>query len=736
MQEPRTTSDNLEKDLPGGEVEEPTNKSEKERLEILRGLAARVEEEFNARVKARKSKELEWIKCENLYNAPINTYGEDGGETPFNSTTKKRRPVPNIVRTKVDTAISNSVSMQFAGGEKNWDLFPAPNETDSENIDRCYLMEKEIETQLSQAKYALNSRKSMTDRVKLGTGVLKGPVNTGRRAVEYVKAGDTWITKVIERKSPSIVTVPLWRFYPDMSVTDFSEAEDAIEVHSMTTLALSQLIDHSGFDGEAIKRVINGDDSDPVGRVKPSDYNDKYVGLDADGWRRNPYLYRNRYLVFEYHGPVTYDEINKLGIIPDYESPTMEYYGEVWVCQGEVIRLELENIEGFYETPYSVSTWKNDPASLFGFGHPLLLADPQRVITQSYHMILDNASLTSGPQVAMHKKYIQPIDGDWTISPNKVWWLTDSTSSVESAIKFFYPTNVIGHIMPVLNLARQFAEEESATSSVSAGLPSPELGDTATGGLLMRQASTTLLDFLAEEWDDQVTEKVIRRMYAWNMQYNPKEEIKGNYIIDVKSSSEYKNKQLYIRDLERLQMETSQNPALAAIINTDELAKARLRLMSLPSNRIVKTDEEIAQYQQQQANQPNPAMIELQLKQGQLEIDKFRAQLAEKQLMFEMQQQQQRELWEHDEKMGANQARLAEANASVLKARTESQIEMIKLAKNDERFREQLMANKELAILAQQSRVFLEGMKDSRKAQEQELYAKEMDLKANFGSGI
>ena len=67
----------------------------------------------------------------------------------------------------------------------------------------------------------------------------------------------------------------------------------------------------------------------------------------------------------------------------------------------------------------------------------------------------------------------------------------------------------------------------------------------------MKHSSTTLLDFLAEEWDDQVTEKIIRRYHAWNMQYNPKPEIKGDYVIDVKSATEYKNKQMYIRDLER-----------------------------------------------------------------------------------------------------------------------------------------------------------------------------------------
>ena len=77
-------------------------------------------------------------------------------------------------------------------------------------------------------------------------------------------------------------------------------------------------------------------------------------------WGKNPYMYKNRYQVLEYHGPVAYDDLMKLGLEPTYESPTKEYFGEVWTCCGIVIRMELENIEGYYETPYCTSTWKRD----------------------------------------------------------------------------------------------------------------------------------------------------------------------------------------------------------------------------------------------------------------------------------------------------------------------------------------------------------------------------------------
>lgn len=720
------------------EVVTPEVKVDNERVEILDGLARKIEETFEERAVARLPKESEWVDSLSLYNAPLADVSRSSitSDDPFGrKAANKRRPEPNIIRTKCDTALANCVSMQFAAGEKNWDLFPPANTKDPQVTEACRLMEKEIEYQLDCTKYPFHARRAMEERVILGTGVLKGPVNTGKMKVKYERLSDgTWVPKVDDAKEPRVEYVSVWRFYPDMTVTEYEEGCDTIELHPMTSLELSQYRNHPGFDKEAIDEILYGD-GDKKQKIKPSTYNDSYAKITPEVWGRSPYLYKDRYQVLEYHGPVTYDDLCKLGLEPTYESPTMEYFGEVWVCCGKVIRMELENIEGYYETPYCVSHWKRDPTSPFGFGHPQLLADAQRVVTQSYHMILDNASLTSAPQVAMYRKYIQPVDGTYEMGPGKAWLLTDPTVNINNAIQFFNPTNVIGNIMPVLQLARQFAEEESATATFGTS-PSPQNQDSATGQLIMQHASTTLLDFFSEEWDDQVTEKLIRRMYAWNMQYNDKPEIKGNYSVDVKSSTEYKNKQMAVRDLERLSMEAAQNPEMAISVNMDELTRARLATMHLPSGRIVKSVEEVAAARQQQANQPNPQMVELQIKMMEADMRKAELALKQAQLQFEMQQAQQREAWEHQEKMGSNKAREMEAQAQVLKARSEVQVEMIKLASKDKQFMAKLQNDKEIASLDTHAQVFLKSMEEERKNEEVAAYNREIDLAATKGEGI
>lgn len=743
MPQPTTMYDEDNKELM--EEQEATRtpeQDEQERKEILNGLAKKVEELFQRRATQRVVKDGEWDTALRLYHAPLVDGDNYYSERPFDTKATKKRPIPNIIRTKCDTAVANSVSMQFAGDEKNWDIFPPANNNDPAVAFAAQAMSREIQTQLDACNYALESRRAMEDRVILGTGILKGPVNTGKPRTKYVKTGAAWIPQVVYDYTPTVVSVRPWRFYPDMDVTEFKDSRDAIEYHPKTKLELSLLRGHPGFDAEAIEEILRDE-----ANYSPSTYNTERMPLINSSVWSSPYMYRDRYTVLEYHGPITYDEACKLGLEPTYESPTSEFYGEVWVCCGKVIRMELENIEGHYETPYAVAVWKRDPTSVFGFGHPLLLADAQRVVTQAYHMILDNASLTSGPQMSMYQQYIAPVDGDYTIRPNKVWLLKDPSVKITDAINFFTPDNVIGNILPVLQLAREFASEESATTELAAGLSSPQNVESATGQLVLASNSTTILDFLAEEWDDQVTEKIIRRFYAWNMQYSDKEHIKGDFVIDVKSSTEYKNKQMHIRDLERLQMESAQNPALAAWINQDALARARLHLMKIPDHTIIRTPEEFQQYQEQLAQQPNPELMDMQLKQAEAARAERELALQEAKLQFEMQQAQQRELWEHEEKMGSNYARIQEAQAQVIKARSEVEAEVIKLAAKDRQLAMKLQADNAAKQNQIDAQVFMERMRQEAqlvtaqlnredRQMDQLLKAKEMELKDRHGTGV
>lgn len=702
-----------------------------EREAAFDSLARSIEAKYFQRARQRATKEAQWRRSAELYLGNLSIESYVASDKPFSETHSKNRPYYNLIANKCDIAIAQSVDMQFAGGEKNWDLTTSVDNPDPQENDRKNLMAKTIEAQLERCAYGRKVRRAIEDRVIYGSGILKGPVNTGKVYTKYEPLpGDpaVWIPTPSVDKEPSIEWVNPWFFFPDDSVNDFSQAADAIEVHPSSPIDLKKLRAHPGFIPESIEEVL---------KTAPEQYLADFYADFSDITESNPYLFKNKYMLLEYHGPITASELEKLSVDPPtYDPLDDEYYGEVWVCAGKVIRVELENIEASFEVPYALSCWKKDPTSVFGFGSPLLMQDAQRVARETWRMILDNASISSGPQVALHRTYVEPQNGSWELHPGKAWNLLDSSVDVEKAIQFFDVPNMTGNLLPILDMARQMAEEESMTPMIAGGLQGADTQESATGQLIMREASTTILDFLSEDWDDNVTEKIIRRMYGWNMQYNPNPAIKGNYSVDVRTATEYKNKQMYIRDLERLSMESKQDPEFGMMINRPALYRARLAAMHIPSLAIVKSDEEIAQAQQAAAQQPSPEQMEMELEQQKLQVQNRELDLKEAQLQFELQQQQQRELWEHEERMSANRAREMEAQATVMRVQGEKEIQFLQLAQQMETTKEKNAIMAQIAVLNDDTKRFIAEANAQSKARDQILTVEEMKMKRDLGTGI
>jgi hypothetical protein len=693
-------------------------------------LARSIETRFFQRAARRKTKESQWLKATELYLGNLVRSPSTTSDQPFGGADASSRPYYNIVASKCDIAIAQSVDMQFAGGEKNWSLGPGPNNRDPNNSERARLMEKEIEAQLERCGYGKKTRRAIEDRVIIGSGILKGPVNTGKLYTTYapIPGTDTWMPTPSVDKTLSIEWVNPWFFFPDDSVNDFCKVGDTIEVHPCSAIELKKWRHHPGFIAEALEEAL---------KAKPEEYLIQSYTDYSHITDTNPYLFKEKYMVLEYHGPISADELAMLSIEPPaYDPVNEEYYGEVWVCAGKVIRIELENIEASFEVPYALSTWKKDPSSVFGFGAPLLMQDSQRVAREVWRMVLDNASLSSGPQLAMHRTYVEPQDGSWELRPNKAWNLLDSAVDVEKAIQFFNVPNMTSQLLPILDVARGMAEEESMMPMISAGLGGADVQESASGGLMMREAATTIVDFLSEDWDDNVTEKLIRRSYGWNMQYNPLADIKGEYVVDVRTATEFKNKQMHARDLERLSMEVSQNPQAAMLVNQEELYRARLAVMKIPYGTIVRSNEEIAQIRAQQAEQPTPESIEMALREREIAVEERKLALQESTLEFERQQQQVREMMDHQERMSANRARELEAQAAVTRTQNEKDTQFLQLAQKMENDKERNALLARIAITNNETKKFALQLDANSKARKDLLTIEEMKIKNKMGTGI
>ena len=154
-------------------------------------------------------------------------------------------------------------------------------------------------------------------------------------------------------------------------------------------------------------------------------------------------------------------------------------------------------------------------------------------------------------------------------------------------------------------------------------------------------------------WDDQVTRPHLTRYYHFNMQYSPKEEIKGDYQVSPRGVRILMEKDQQAQALVNL-WPLMADPEIAAITDKRKAAKQLFGAYRLD---ILKTDEEIAQAEQAQQQQPqqNTAPIEAaniraqaQLQVAQLNQESDMAELQLKQQMAEAERAHEKEMKQAD----------------------------------------------------------------------------------------
>lgn len=713
------------------EIAELAEKAMLVREETERELAQEIEAKFLDRSRKRVNKEAEWVASLALYQGVLN-YGQNqytDAERPFEKRDTKRKPEVNIVARKVDVIVAQNWSSQFAGGNKNWDINAlsvqsSEGVTPQEAAIRAEGLEEEIYKQLNHCKYAAHARMAMEDRAILGTGIMKGPTNRLQMKKTYRidPASGTAIPVVTSHKMPSAIRVDPWLFYPDDTVQTIEECDEGvIEAHPTGKNDFVKLRNREDFRSDVIDEILRED---------PLNNETRNESMYAN-FSNNMELWKNKYTHLEYHGPISKDRLGKLGICPAYDTPVDYYYGEVWVCQGKITRIELSNIEGAYSVPYAVDVWQKDPGSIFGIGAPLLMQDNQKVVNVAWQMVLDNGSLSSGPQVIIDKTVLAPQNNTWDVEPWKIWLTTQYGQNVQNAIQYIDVPNRGEQLLAILHEAMSFAEMESGVNLMSQGLQSPTMGDpNATTTAIYNTNSTTINDYKNEQWDDNITQKVIDWMVDWNMQYNPNPNIKADFEVDVKSSTDLRSSELQAKNLEKVSVESAQDPVMGMVINRQNLTKARLSLMNLPSRGIVRSDAEIQAEQEKQAQNPQPDPETMKHEAAMRKLD-----LEEKELQFKATKEMEQAKMDFEERMRNADVREYEAQAQVLAADLNLRSQMAQLASRDEQGRQKILADLEKAQLQDQTKRFLAGMEHTVKTRNQALKEAEAKQAMKTGEG-
>ena len=634
-------------EVESAEMEMSPEEYELEIAERLHVFASRLNRLASEQVGKRSQIEQRWLDDIRQYHGE---YTND--EAAKLSRSNGSEVFVNITRNKTNAAEARLQDMLFPTDDRNFGIKPTPvpeldalakqePQTEQEvgpiqmardiqgRADQASsMMQDVIDDQLVESRYHIKARDVIHDACQLGTAVIKGPVIIGRTKKRWdVMPDGMSVLQVVEALEPSVERVDPWDFYPDMSAKSVTEAEFVFERRRLSKKQLREMAKLPGILVSQLKEVVrSGVKSSHIAKDFTDDIRN-ITGINTVGEG-------NKYEIWEYHGPISKSELmDALALTDEDEYSSVEtdelddeVEATVFFSGNHVLKVALNPMDSD-ERPYAIFNWEKDESSVFGFGVPCLMRNPQRVINASWRMMMDNAGLSVADQLVVNKELLYPADGSWDMTPKKVWYLRDKTRSVQEAFASFSTPSHQTELGNIFAMARQLADEETNLPLIAQGEMGQHVTKTSSGMAMLMNSSNIVLRKAVKNWDDDITSPLITRFYDWNMQFNERADIKGDFCIEARGSGALLVREKQQENLMIYSNISMNNPEYFRRRDWAELDREIAKSLEVPYDQITMSETEIAEREAAAAEQgapADPAMMRLemetQLAQANLEL--------------------------------------------------------------------------------------------------------------------
>lgn len=621
----------------------------------LSTLGALLQREFGQAENDRRLTEERWLKDIRQYRGK---YDPDVERSIGN----RSKAFVRKTRVKVKTVDSRVADLLFpAGSEKNWSCDPTPKPSIAEDsrkqieaqltqaaggqppsqqaLDEAVLavaresakrMTKTIEDQLIEARYKDACVKAVHSGNLYGTGVLKGPLverkvrTRFRHVVKTVKGANGQPTQVQawEQYNESYVVpfvdyVPLWRFYPDMAATTLDQCRYVYERHSMAKHEVLSLTKRRSFDAQKIVDYVK---ANPDGSVVARYYDNELKSIgEREATQASAF---GQYEVLERWGWIDGQHLKDAGVDVPEARIHETFFSNVWMLPGGcVIKAAIQPINGV-TWPYHMYYFDKDETSIFGEGLASIMRDDQEMLNAAVRLMIDNAAISSGPQLEIAVGLLSAMENVDEIVPWKVW-KRNRESPGQRAIHVVDLPSRVNELSAMAQMFEANADEVTAIPRYMTGENATTgAAGTAAGMSMLMAAANIVIKDLITSWDEGVTRPFIQAMYSWNMQFNQDNSIKGDYDVKARGTASLVAKEVRARQLNEFAAMAS-DPQDAPFIKRHKLLLQRAEANELSD--AVKTEDEVkAEQESEQAKQA--ADLQQQLVQAQLKEAQGRAE--------------------------------------------------------------------------------------------------------------
>lgn len=717
--------------------------SQKQEIEKLHGMFTKMRDEW---VQHRGTSDVEkrWRRAAQLYFGD----NKEAGTGEFENTLKngpparkqqdgnRSRVVINIVRPKVDQAAARMCEILFPTDDRNWGIKPTPLPdlaamvgNDAPTVDpatgqptgmtaneeaevvmkaakeAATAMERSIDDSLTECKYNGESRKGIEDGVRLGTMVLYGPFPARQTSKVWIPQPDgTQVLQINESIVPASMRLDPWDTFFDPSCgNDHQRGRGFFFRRSVTRKELRRLVGLPGFDAECIREVLRM----PPNRVRVS-----------EGRVMRDTVKEDSYEMWTYHGEIEPDEMEMLSSRTG--DPLTDVTFGVLVIVNDKIIGAMPSWVADETLPVDVWCWRKSDASPYGYSICDELEHQQRVVNAAWRQVMDNGRVSLGGQIVMKKGMVVPQNNSWEITPNKIWLAKDDMADVRQAFSVFEFNSHLQELLAIAQAAMQFADMESSMPQIMGG-EQGSAPETVGGMVMLYNNANAVLRQRVKLYDDNVTRPHIGRYYDWKMANDPDPTIKGDYEVDARGSTALIERDIQNQALLNLANITN-NPRYIPHLQEREELKAILKAFRVNPDEIMKPEDQVAQEQQQQAEQGAPEDPRIMAAQMQLQAKEMEMQDRQAQRDFEG-QRNAAEMEIREQQIAYNSQReQAEYEIAQTDSAIKRDIAVAKLSQDAQLTREEIAAKERLNMLNIDTK--------------RQLFSAEAAIKVRQGSGI
>ena len=599
--------------------------------EKLTQLGIRLRGRFETFESERRQLEIQWLKNLRQYKAVY--------DAEVKALLVGRSQVyPKDTHTKIVGWVAKMMEMMFPAQEKNWDLEPTPFPNiaiqDLQNIittleqqqavleqpmpvtsemieeavkafakQRAERMALEMEDQLADAKldYPELCKKVVRRGGIYGFGVAEGPLVYSTSSREW-KPDPTGMFAAVSTaiQRPYYESLQAWDVYPDLSAKKWEDQEGLFVRKVMPKHTLSKLIADENFIGAEIAAYLRDSQG---GNYKQRSYESELNEIKHIS-QSQPSLSR-QYEIIRYYGFLSAQELKDIGVDVPESALTKDILADVWLIDSTVIKADTAPFGEKVSDMFHVFIPEEDEdGPLTGTAKVETLRDSQMKLCAIDRCTMDNMASSCRPIVEVNDDLLLPESQGQTVTGGMT--IHRGGEGSEANYPAVRSIDIPSHIPELLELRRTVLE----VFDVESNLPSWRMGDAKPLGEAFRTSNN--MSMMASGGDmvtkddvrsfDRFVKSLIGSLVAWNMEFNPKQDIKGDFAVMPKGNLSLVAKE--VRGAALSQLKTTLTPRQAVLINEDQFLIEEFLSRDLP-RRLVKTGKEaqaaLDAYDQQQA---------------------------------------------------------------------------------------------------------------------------------------